>query len=86
MHRIARSRGFPHNSLESCVSYPMPNLLKICHSNCCYVVAQHLLVDADYLLADYCFLLLDDAIADQALLLVAAVVAARELVVEEAQN
>ena len=30
MHRIARSRGFPHNSLESCVSYPMPNLLKIC--------------------------------------------------------
>ena len=31
MHRIARSRGFPHNSLESCVSYPMPNLLKICH-------------------------------------------------------
>ena len=31
MHRIARSRGFPHNSLESCVSYPMPNLLKSCH-------------------------------------------------------
>ena len=30
MHRIARSRGFPHNSLESCVSYPMPNLLKSC--------------------------------------------------------
>ena len=31
MHRITRSLGFSLNSLESCVSYPMPNLLKSCH-------------------------------------------------------
>ena len=30
VHRIARSLGFSLNSLESCVSYPMPNLLKSC--------------------------------------------------------
>ena len=41
MHRIARSRGFSHNSLESCVSYPMPNLLKSCHYEVS-VLLQHL--------------------------------------------